>query len=114
MVISSSSVMPGSSEGRKIRFSSFFHWEKRKFSGRRISRNTRSMGAENMAKPSACSLARLLGEISPKISTTSVSTTVEMVGPYAAYSLVKSTVPTVDAVMFTMLLPMRMVEISRS
>ena len=81
MVISSSSVMPWSSEGWKIMFSSRFHWENRKFRGRRTSRNTRRMGAENMAKPSACSLARLLGEISPKISTTSVSTTVEMVGP---------------------------------
>ena len=81
MVISSSSVMPWSSEGWKIMFSSRFHWENRKFSGRRTSRNTRRMGAENMAKLSACSLARLLGEISPKISTTSVNTTVETVGP---------------------------------
>ena len=43
--------------------------------------STRRMGAENMAKRSAQSLAMLLGEISPKISTTTVTTTVEIVAP---------------------------------
>lgn len=43
-----------------------------------------------------------------------VSTTVDTVGPYTGSSLVKSTVETVVAVMFTMLLPIRMVESSRS
>ena len=67
-----------------------------------------------MAKSSAFSLARLFGEISPKIRMITVSTTVDTVGPYTGSSLVKSTVETVVAVMFTMLLPIRMVESSRS
>ena len=72
-------------------------------------------GAENMAKPSGNSLARLLGVTSPKISTTTVSTTVDTVGPEAPpSSRVKNTVPTVVAVMLTMLLPIRMVESRRS
>ena len=39
------------------------------------------MGAENIAKRSAQSFATLLGEISPKTSTTTVTTTVEIVAP---------------------------------
>ena len=50
-------------------------------SGVRAMMNTRRMGAENIAKASAQSLATLLGEISPKISTTTVITTVEIVAP---------------------------------
>jgi hypothetical protein len=46
-----------------------------------MARKTRSRGAENMAKDSAFSLARLLGEISPKMSTTAVSTMVDTRGP---------------------------------
>ena len=95
-------------------FSSRFHWENRKFSGRRTSRNTRRMGAENMAKLSACSLARLLGEISPKIRMMTVRATVDTVGPYWWNHRVHSTVATVVAVMFTTLLPMRMVDSSLS
>ena len=79
--MSSSSVMPSPSAGRMIWLRSRFHWEKRKFSGRRITSSTRSSGEAHMAKRSGDSLAMLLGEISPKISTTTVSTTVEMVGP---------------------------------
>ena len=56
----------------------------------------------------------IFGEISPKIRMITVSTTVDTVGPYTGSSLVKSTVETVVAVMFTMLLPIRMVESSRS
>ena len=81
MVISSSSVMPSSSLWRKTRLSSRFHWAKRKFTGRSTSRKTRRKGAENMAKDSACSLARLLGEISPKIRITTVRTMVDTRGP---------------------------------
>ena len=61
--------------------SSFFQSENRKLSGVRVQRNTCSIGAESMAKRSAQSLAMLLGEISPKISTTTVTTTVEIVAP---------------------------------
>ena len=113
--MSSSSVMPASSAVCRKRLSSRFHRAKRKFSGRRIARNTRSTGAEAMAKRSGLSLAMDLGETSPKISTTTVKTTVATVGPYAVPTrLVKSTVPTAVAVMLTMLFPMRMVESRRS
>lgn len=50
----------------ETRLSSFFHRVKRKFRGRSTARKNLSRGAENMAKASGDSLARLLGEISPK------------------------------------------------
>ena len=75
----------------------------------------RSRGVENMAKASGDSLARLLGEISPKTRITTVSTTVETAGPLCASSRsTKKRVDTVVAEMFTMLLPIRMVERSLS
>ena len=61
--------------------SSFFQSENRKLSGVRTKRKTCRMGAENIAKRSAQSLATLLGEISPKTSTTTVTTMVEIVAP---------------------------------
>ena len=61
--------------------SSLFQREKSRLSGSSTQMSTRRMGAENMAKRSAQSLAMLLGEISPKISTTTVTTTVEIVAP---------------------------------
>ena len=64
-----------------MRPSTRFHWEKRKFSGVSTASSTRSSGAEAMAKASGLSLAMDLGEISPKISTVTVSTTVDTVGP---------------------------------
>ena len=77
--------------------------------------NSRSRGAENMAKASGDSLARLLGEISPKMSTTTVSTMVDTAGPLAwPMSLMNSRVDRVAATLLTMLLPMRMVESSLS
>ena len=50
-------------------------------SGVKTQMRTCRIGAENMAQVSAQSLAMLLGEISPKISTTTVTTTVEIVAP---------------------------------
>ena len=66
---------------RKTFASSFFQREKRAFSGVKIQIRICSIGAENMAHCSAQSLAMLFGEISPKISTTTVTTTVEIEAP---------------------------------
>lgn len=60
---------------------SFFHWEKRKFSGVSTQIHRRIKGALTMAKRSGASFATLLGVISPKIRTTTVTTTVEIVAP---------------------------------
>jgi hypothetical protein len=49
--------------------------------GVKIKISSRINGAANMAKLSGESLARLFGEISPKISTSTVITAVEMVTP---------------------------------
>ena len=60
-------------------------------------------------------LGQALGEISPKTRITTVSTTVETAGPLCASSRsTKKRVDTVVAEMFTMLLPIRMVERSLS
>ena len=68
-----------------------------------------------MAKASGCSLARLLGETSPKIRITMVSTVADTVGPRtSSMSLIKSTAPMVVATLLTMLLPIRMVDRSLS
>ena len=57
----------------------------------------------------------LLGEISPKISTTTVTTTVETVAPMSSpNSLTNISVPREAARMFTMLLPISIVEMSLS
>ena len=66
---------------RKTFASSFFQREKTALSGVKTQMRTCRIGAENMAQVSAQSLAMLLGEISPKISTTTVTTTVEIVAP---------------------------------
>ena len=81
MVSSSSSVMPCSSWLLNTRDSSFFHCIKSQFTGASTMRQTRKMGAENMANRSGDSLATLLGEISPKIRTKTVITTVDRVTP---------------------------------
>ena len=103
-----------SGRSRKRRESRRFHWEKRKFSGVKAHIRKRSIGAEKQAKRSAQSRATLLGEISPKISTASVTTTVEREAPASPKRWTKSSVPREAVAMFTILLPMRMVEIRRS
>ena len=70
----------------------------------------RWMGAEKREKLSGASLARLLGEISPKISTTMVMTAVDRDTPASPKYCTKITVAKLAEAMFTMLLPMRMVE----
>ena len=71
-------------------------------------------GAENMLNFSGFSFARLLGLISPKIKTTIVTTTVEIVAPLFPYNSTKSTVPSDATRMLTILFPMRMVDKSLS
>ena len=76
----------------------------------------RIKGAEKQANFSGQSLARLLGEISPKIRMVRVNTTVETVAPRLG-SFNRSTkirVAMVDAAMLTTLFPIKMVEISLS
>ena len=111
MVTSSSLVMPTSSLVWKTLDSSFFHREKKKVAGVRITMKNRRMGAENRAKLSGDSLARLLGETSPKIKITMVSTTVDTAGPLVLpRRSIKSTADRVVATLLTMLLPIRMVD----
>ena len=72
---------------------------------------TLRIGAENMANRSGDSLAILFGDTSPNIRTTIVVTTVETLAP--ASSPRKRTKMSVDReaqAMFTMLLPIRIVE----
>ena len=111
MMRSSSSVMPFSLENLKIRDRSFFHWPNRKLAGLKMITSTRRMGAENRAKFSGTSLARLLGETSPKISTTMVITRVDRLEPLSSPKRrTNSTVATEVLVMFTMLFPIRIVD----
>ena len=71
-------------------------------------------GAVARAKDSALSLARALGEISPKISTTTVMTAVETLTPASASHRVNTTVASEEEAMLTILFPIRIVEISLS
>ncbi len=83
--------------------------------GRSRAMSSRRKGAENMANCSGNSLAMLLGEISPKIRITMVTTRVATAGPWASPSreMNSSVASEVDALLTT-LLPMRMVDSSRS
>ena len=74
-----------------------------------LSRQILIIGSENMAKLSDFSLAKLLGEISPKINTIIVITTVETVAPYLPYKSINNTVEIAVIAMFTILLPISMV-----
>ena len=115
MVTSSPSVTVSRSSEWNRRARKSFHLPKMKFSGVNRVTSALRMGEKATAKVSGISLARPLGVISPKISTMTVSATVEAVGPYTGPSrLEKNTVPRDAAAMFTMLLPMRMVLSSRS
>ena len=74
------------------------------------------MGDENFTKASGCSFARFLGVISPKISTATVMTTVDIVGARLLSEMIsrKRTVPREDTPIFTILFPISMVERSLS
>ena len=67
-----------------------------------------------MAKLSGRSFAMLFGEISPKMSTTTVMTAVDTVAPLSPSMWTNKTVAMELAEMLTMLFPMRIVESSRS
>ena len=111
MVTSSSSVMPSLSLLRMILDRPFFSMAKNQFTGVRITISVPIMGAENMANCSGASLAMLLGETSPKMSTTMVITAVATTAPFCRCSpTVKNRVDREDAVRLTMLLPTRMVD----
>ena len=72
-------------------------------------------GATAIAKLSGISLAMLLGDISPKISTRTVMTTVDRVGPFAPpNNCVNSIVDNVVEAIFTILFPISIVESKRS
>ena len=115
IVISSPSVMVSSSVLWTKCPRRRFHWLNSHVSGVNTSISRLSAGATAVATVSGISLARLLGVTSPKISTTTVSTMVDTVAPRSAPSiLVKMMVPIEAAAMFTILLPMRMVESSLS
>ena len=110
MVSSSSSVMAGSCLGGKNRSSSFFHCVNKALSGVSSTVSTRREGVSARATVSAFCLARHLGEISPKISTTTVITTVDSVTPASLKKCTNTTVAIEAAAMFTILFPIRMVE----
>ena len=116
MTESSSCVMLRSPFTRKSLATSFFQSPKTQLRGISTHMNTRSSGAEKRAKLSGASLATLFGVISPKISTTTVTTTVDTEAPLSESfsSLINVTVPMDDAAMLTMLLPMSRVESSLS
>lgn len=71
-------------------------------------------GAENTAKRSGQSFAIFWGEISPKISTTTVTTTVDTVAPISPQRRTNNTVPKEAVAIFTILFPIRIVKISLS
>ena len=89
----------------------FFHKPNRKLSGRKRLTRKRSGYAETQANVSGRRLASTLGVISPKMSTTIVSTTVETVGPICSpISEVKISVPILAEAILTMLSAISSVE----
>ena len=87
-----------------------FQAESSQLTGIRMVTQARSAGAAAMAKRSGASLARVLGDISPRSSTSTVITTVERVTPRLPNQPTNSTVARAVERMLTMLLPMRMEE----
>ena len=79
-------------------------------------RNTLIIGAEKSANASGLFFAMVLGEISPKISIATVSTAVLTADASSLFtiSLANTSAPIEDARMFTMLLPISIVEINES
>ena len=69
------------------------------------------IGAENIANFSGDSFAILFGETSPKISTTTVVTAVDTLGPASAPNIFTNSTVARDALaILTMLLPINMVD----
>lgn len=61
---------------------------------------------------SGCCWAAVFGSTSPKIKTKIVMTTVATTGPLAPKSCVKNTVATAEEAMFTILFPIKILEIT--
>ena len=114
IVNSSRPVMELSLRDLNSRDNSFFHCANKKLTGVRIAISTSKNGAENMANASGDSLARLLGDTSPKISTTTVVTMVASVAPISPKCCTNSTVASEAIKMLTRLFPTRMVDSSLS
>ena len=96
------------------RFSCFLSWLKKKLTGVK-SRVNRSRGRQDDSSTfSGNSLAKLLGEISPKIKITTVVTMVDTVTPLEPISWMKTTVAMEAAAMLTILLPTRIVDRTES
>ena len=113
MVFSSSSVTLGcsSSPAERRPVSSCLSLTKNHTTGENSVRRNAMTPATCKAKASGLSLAKLLGRISPKISTSSVMPKVAMAGPLVGpHRAVAATVASEALAMFTMLLPIRMVE----
>ena len=74
------------------------------------------MGAEKSAKLSGLFFAMVLGEISPKIKTTTVSTAVLTADAASLFSIrfANNSAPIEDASIFTMLFPISIAEIKES
>ncbi len=115
IVISSPSVMVSSSSLWKCRLSSFFHWPNSQVNGVNRVIRTCSTGATAPAILSGISLARLFGDTSPKIRMIMVSTRVDSDAPSSSpTSRVNKTALREAAAIFTILLPIRIVESSLS
>ena len=67
-------------------------------------------GALNRANASGCSLARFLGEISPKISTMTVITAVDTDTPASPSTWVNTIVAREALAIFTILFPIKIVD----
>ena len=108
--------MPGSFLNLKILSSNFRHCENIQVSGKKITSSTNSTPLNARANPSGCSLAIVLGVISPNMSTASVITAVDTVTAceLSDMSDTKNNVASDDATMFTMLFPISIVVISLS
>ena len=84
-------------------------------SGVNMKMSALTYGVRKSATSSAYSLARILGEISPSMSTSSVTMIVAMVGPiFAPHVMMPYTVATVVMVMLDMVFPTSTAVISLS
>ena len=115
MTFNSASVMAGVAFLPAMwRLSCFLSWLKKKLTGVK-SRVNRSRGRQDDSSTfSGNSLAKLLGEISPKIKITTVVTIVATVTPLEPRSWMKTTVAMEAAAMLTILLPTRIVDRTES
>ena len=111
IVNSSSDVMPWLPDVLNRQDSSFFHCPNSQLIGVRTIRSPLIIGAENIANFSGDSFAMLFGEISPKINTTTVITSVEIPAPISSpRSFTNKIVAREEHPILTILLPIRIVD----